>query len=102
MLPWFRAPAAGVRSIRSQSENGSVEWLFAGGGVSGDTYFASLYQASGGQCLGCPPPDEPPVLEPVGSISTAAASAFNCPAGCRVRGRERRAPPDLQQLPNFT
>jgi hypothetical protein len=50
-------------------ENGNTEWLFAGDGVYGDTYFASLYQASGGQCLGCPPPDEPPVLDPIGRIA---------------------------------
>lgn len=48
---------------------GGSEWLFAGGGVTGDVYFAPLYQASGGQCLGCPPPDDPLLLEPAGKIS---------------------------------
>jgi len=48
---------------------GSSEWLFAGGGIVGDAYFAPLYQASGGQCLGCPPPAQLPSLEPIGDIT---------------------------------
>lgn len=50
-------------------ENGSAEWLFAGGAINRDTYFAPLYQASGGRCLGCPPPDDPPTMETVGHIA---------------------------------
>jgi hypothetical protein len=50
-------------------DNGSAEWLFAGGPISGDAYFAPLYQASGGQCLGCPPPAEPPLLDPIAALT---------------------------------
>ena len=50
-------------------EEGASEWLFAGGGIDGNAYFAPLYQASGGQCLGCPPPIEPPNLEPIGAVT---------------------------------
>jgi len=50
-------------------ENGSAEWLFAGGVIDGDTYFAPLYQATGGQCLGCPPPAEPPSLDTIGDVA---------------------------------
>ncbi len=50
-------------------DSGNSEWLFGGGGIVEDVYFTELYQLTGGQCLGCPPPDEPPRLDVVGKVS---------------------------------
>jgi len=48
---------------------GSSEWVLGPGGIVEDVFFAELYESTGGQCLGCPPPDEPPQLGAVGKIS---------------------------------
>lgn len=50
-------------------ESGSSEWLFGGGGIVEDVYFATLYELTGGQCLGCLPPDEPTEMNKVGKFS---------------------------------
>ena len=50
-------------------ESGSSEWLIGAGGVVEDVFFAELFESTGGQCLGCLPPDEPPQLGSVGKIS---------------------------------
>ena len=50
-------------------ETGSSEWLFGGGGIVEDVYFADLYELTGGQCLGCPVPDESTEMDIVGKIS---------------------------------
>lgn len=51
------------------AESGSSEWLFGGSGIVEDVYFADLYELTGGQCLGCLPPDEPTELNKVGKFS---------------------------------
>jgi hypothetical protein len=43
-------------------EAGSSEWVLGPGGVVEDVFFAELYESTGGQCLGCLPPDEPPQM----------------------------------------
>ncbi|MBT8071607.1 MAG: hypothetical protein HKP21_11075 [Xanthomonadales bacterium] len=50
-------------------ESGSSEWLFGGDGIVEDVFFAELYELSGGQCLGCPPPDEAPEMDSVGKVT---------------------------------
>lgn len=60
-------------------EAGASEWLFAGGGIDGNAYFAPLYQAIGGLCIvNCgppqptvplPPPAPAPRLEPIGAVT---------------------------------
>ena len=50
-------------------ELGDSEWLFGGGGIVEDTYFADLYELDNGQCLGCPPPGSPPQMNVVGKVS---------------------------------
>jgi len=50
-------------------QNGSSEWLLGPGGIVEDTFFSGLYEFTGGQCLGCQPPDDPPQFSPVGKIS---------------------------------
>jgi len=50
-------------------ESGSSEWVFAPGGIVEDVFFATLYELTGGQCLGCPLPDELPDLNAVGKIT---------------------------------
>jgi len=50
-------------------ESGSSEWVFAPGGIVEDVFFATLYELTGGQCLGCPPPDEQPELNEVGKLT---------------------------------
>ena len=50
-------------------ESGSSEWVLGPGGIVEDVFFAELYESTGGQCLGCPPPDEPPQMGVVGKIS---------------------------------
>jgi hypothetical protein len=50
-------------------ESGSSEWLLGPGGIVEDVFFADLYESTGGQCLGCLPPDEPPQIGVVGKIS---------------------------------
>ncbi len=49
--------------------SGSSEWLIGGGGIVEDVFFAELYELTGGQCLGCLPPDEPTQMDVVGKIS---------------------------------
>ena len=49
-------------------ESGSSEWVFGGGGIVEDVFFADLYELTGGQCLGCPPPDEPPQMDVVNAL----------------------------------
>jgi len=56
---------------------GSSEWVFGGDGIVEDTYFTELYELSGGQCLGCPPPADPPVLDVVGKITLLILSEVN-------------------------
>ena len=51
---------------------GSSEWLFAVGRVHEDTFFGRLYELSGGQCLGCPPPDGEPQLDAIGRLTLLA------------------------------
>lgn len=50
-------------------ESGSSEWVLGPGGIVEDVFFAELFESTGGQCLGCPPPDEPPQMGAVGKIS---------------------------------
>jgi len=50
-------------------ESGSSEWLFGGGGIVEDVYFVSLNELTNGQCLGCPPPDEPTQMNIVGKLT---------------------------------
>ena len=50
-------------------ESGSSEWLIGAGGIVEDVFFADLLESTGGQCLGCLPPDEPPQMGVVGKIS---------------------------------
>ena len=50
-------------------EAGSSEWLLGPGGIVEDVFFAELFESTGGQCLGCPPPDEAPQMGSVGKIS---------------------------------
>ena len=50
-------------------ESGSSEWLIGAGGIVEDVFFAELLESTGGQCLGCLPPDEPPQMGVVGKIS---------------------------------
>jgi hypothetical protein len=48
---------------------GDSEWLFAGGKIIQDVYFADLYELSGGQCLGCLPPEQPPQQDIIGKLT---------------------------------
>lgn len=50
-------------------ESGSSEWLIGAGGITEDVFFAELLESTGGQCLGCLPPDGPPQMGVVGKIS---------------------------------
>lgn len=50
-------------------ESGSSEWVLGPGGIVEDVFFTELYESTGGQCLACPPPDEPPQMNAVGKIS---------------------------------
>ena len=50
-------------------ESGSSEWVLGPGGIVEDVFFAELFESTGGQCLGCPPPAEPPQMGVVGKIS---------------------------------
>lgn len=50
-------------------QSGSSEWVLGPGGIVEDTFFAELYESTGGQCLGCPPPQDPPQMNPVGRIA---------------------------------
>ena len=50
-------------------ESGSSEWVLGPGGIVEDVFFAELFESTGGQCLGCMPPDEPPQMGVVGKIS---------------------------------
>jgi len=50
-------------------DSGSSEWLIGPGGIVEDVFFSSLFELTGGQCLGCPPPDEPTELNKVGKLS---------------------------------
>jgi hypothetical protein len=50
-------------------ESGSSEWLIGAGGIVEDVFFADLLESTGGQCLGCLPPDEQPKMGVVGKIS---------------------------------
>ncbi len=50
-------------------ENGDSKWLIAGGRVVEDVFFAELFELTGGQCLGCPLPPQPPNVMPVGSLT---------------------------------
>ena len=49
--------------------SGSSEWLLGPGGIIEDTFFSELFESTGGQCLGCPPPDVPPKMGAVGDIA---------------------------------
>jgi len=49
--------------------SGSSEWLLGPGGMVEDVFFAELLESTGGQCLDCPAPDNPPQLNVVGKIS---------------------------------
>lgn len=50
-------------------DSGSSEWLFGAGGIDEDVFFSDLYELTGGQCLGCPPPDDAPQMNVVGKIT---------------------------------
>jgi hypothetical protein len=50
-------------------ESGSSEWVLGPGGIVEDVFFAELFESTGGQCLGCPPPDDPPQMDAVGKIA---------------------------------
>ncbi|MDX2417130.1 MAG: hypothetical protein QNK19_06690 [Xanthomonadales bacterium] len=49
--------------------SGSSEWVLGPGGIVEDVFFAELFESTGGQCLGCPPPDDPPQMDAVGKIA---------------------------------
>ncbi len=50
-------------------DSGSSEWVFGPGGLVQDVFFTVLYELTGGQCLGCLPPDNPPELNVVGKLT---------------------------------
>jgi len=50
-------------------ESGSSEWVIGPGGIVEDVFFAELFESTGGQCLGCLPPENPPQISAVGKIS---------------------------------
>jgi hypothetical protein len=50
-------------------EMGDNEWLIAAGRIAQDAFFGNLYELTGGQCLGCPPPELPPQLDTVGKLT---------------------------------
>jgi len=50
-------------------ESGSSEWLFGGGEIVEEVYFVDLHELTNGQCLGCPPPEDPPQMDVVGKLS---------------------------------
>jgi len=50
-------------------DSGSSEWLIGPGGIVENVFFSELYELTGGQCLGCPPPDEQTELNKVGKLS---------------------------------
>lgn len=50
-------------------EAGSSEWVFGGSGIVEDVFFTDLYELTGGQCLGCPAPADPPQMDIVGKLS---------------------------------
>jgi len=50
-------------------DSGSSEWLIGPGGIVEDVFFSELFELTGGQCLGCPPPDEPTELNKVGKLT---------------------------------
>ena len=50
-------------------DDGDSEWLFGGGEIVEDVFFAPLYRLEGGQCLACPVPDLPPRTEEVGKLT---------------------------------
>lgn len=49
--------------------SGSSEWVLGPGGIVEDVFFAELFESTGGQCLGCPQPDDPPQMDAVGKIA---------------------------------
>lgn len=49
--------------------SGSSEWLFAPDRIVQDVFFSTLYESTGGQCPGCPPPGNPPELNVVGKLT---------------------------------
>lgn len=48
---------------------GGSEWLFAVGQIHEDAFFGTLYELTGGQCLGCPPPPAEPQLDAIGRLT---------------------------------
>ena len=50
-------------------DSGSSEWLIGPGGIVEDVFFSELFELTGGQCLGCPPLDEPTVMNKVGKLT---------------------------------
>jgi hypothetical protein len=50
-------------------ESGSSEWVLGPGGIVEDVFFAVLLESTGGQCLDCPPSEEPPQMNVIGKIS---------------------------------
>jgi len=50
-------------------DTGSSEWLFGAGGIDEDVFFSDLYELTGGQCLGCAPPDDATQMNVVGKVT---------------------------------
>lgn len=50
-------------------DTGSSEWLFAANRVHQNVMFSTLFEATGGDCLGCPSNGETPVLGAVGKLT---------------------------------
>ena len=62
-------------------EAGSSEWVLGPGGIVEDTFFAELFESTGGQCLGCDPPEDAPQMDAVGKI----AMLMDSPGDIQVR-----------------
>jgi len=52
--------------------SGANAWLFSGGQMVENTFFAEILRLSGGDCFGCPPTGAHPQMLPAGYISVLA------------------------------
>jgi hypothetical protein len=55
-------------------ESGKNEWLYAGGHMVEDTFFAEVLRLSGGDCFGCEPTGVVPAMTPAGHLTVLAES----------------------------
>ncbi|MCF6226833.1 MAG: hypothetical protein L3J22_11120 [Xanthomonadales bacterium] len=60
--------AVGVYPLIYDQDGGS-QWLFSATRQVEDVFFSKLYELTGGQCLGCPLPDDTPQLNQVGRMT---------------------------------